>query len=169
MEPQLISRGDTAEGFAGPLFVERLQWSPSSSAGETARHDERDGVLVVASMEPQLISRGDSRTQGGVGLPHTPRFNGAPAHQPGRLAPRTPPSPPRQRASMEPQLISRGDLPATLDGAPLDLASMEPQLISRGDRGGVRATAPREALLQWSPSSSAGETSEPVSTARRKT
>ena len=86
------------------------------------------------------------------------RFNGAPAHQPGRH---------RRRAQERLHPRRFNGAPAHQPGRPAaptsgralrGLASMEPQLISRGDESAVKGMGYVRPLLQWSPSSSAGET-----------
>ena len=160
MEPQLISRGDRVVQMPTPTFDLPLQWSPSSSAGETPRprgarptrrirfngapaHQpgRRIGRLARAAGE-RLLQWSPSSSAGETGSTsatrtRTSRFNGAPAHQPGRL---------------ESTRGASGARGFCFNGAP---AHQPGRLVVASS---VRSSAH---ALQWSPSSSAGETPGP--------
>ena len=139
MEPQLISRGDARMPISLQPSTGSFNGAPAHQPGRRPRaHHHGRGAhrqrRALASMEPQLISRGDSGGRTGARCT-TPRFNGAPAHQPGRPV------------AHEGQMVA---LATVLQWSPSSSAG---ETIDPRDVPGAKVG------LQWSPSSSAGETS----------
>ena len=158
MEPQLISRGDLLRPFSREASHLRLQWSPSSSAGETHRAPPREHLAARLQWSPSS-SAGETKSQGSQTSRGTPSFNGAPAHQPGRPIGTTARSggsgcfngaPAHQPGRLVSESSSRAARNARFNGAP----AHQPGRPSRTRKD--CATEPE--ALQWSPSSSAGET-----------
>ncbi len=135
MEPRFIKRGDARTAHPGVLGERMLQWSPASSSGETSFARGLRGPTDGRLQWSPASSSGETRVGAG---------------ERGRSA----------LASMEPRFIKRGDPHARpqarrgsrcFNGAPLHQA---------GRRRLYQPAARRGLMLQWSPASSSGETSD---------